>query len=69
MSEELKPCPFCGKGENRIDTNTHWTGMQNLVLSVEVKHWCTREDGQPSSILILKGKTREDAISKWNTRT
>lgn len=71
MSEEtddLLPCPFCGAGEFRVEESTHWTGMQSVVLSVTVRHWCPRPEGQPMSHIALAGKTREDAIARWNRR-
>ena len=68
MSEHLEPCPFCGAGETRVDESTHWTGMRSQVISARVRHWCAREEGQPSSVLEIAGKTREDAVRKWNQR-
>ena len=64
MSEELRKCPFCHDGETQIRENTHWTGMSNQIHSVVVMHWCI---GTPlRSFLQIKGKTREEAVSKWN---
>lgn len=65
---ELMPCPFCGAGELHISESTHWTGMQSVVLSVTVTHWCERNGTQPQSVLQVKGRTREDAIAAWNRR-
>lgn len=68
MSAELLPCPFCGGGQTEIHENKHWTGMRYLVMSVEVKHWCFRSEGELQSFITLKDKTEEDAITKWNRR-
>lgn len=42
--------------------------MRYLVMSVEVKHWCFRSEGELQSFITLKDKTEEDAITKWNRR-
>ena len=68
MSEHLEPCPFCGAGETNIRETTHWTGLRSQVISARVIHWCVREEGRPSSGLDIAGKTREDAVRKWNQR-
>lgn len=64
---ELKPCPFCGAGETDVRENTHWLGMRSEVLSVEVRHWCGKQ-GIDGAFLAIKGRTREDAINRWNRR-
>jgi hypothetical protein len=68
VSEHLEPCPFCGAGETRVNESTHWTGLRLQVISARVRHWCVREEGQPSSVMEIAGKTREDAVRKWNQR-
>lgn len=72
MSTELKPCPFCGAGETIIKEQTFWTGMQNVVLSVSVRHWCEVGQKQQGEIrdfrLEAKAKTKEAAVSLWNAR-
>jgi len=65
---DLKPCPFCAAGETRIEESKHWTGMRSVVISATVMHWCPRPDGQPQSMLQVKGKTMEDAVARWNER-
>lgn len=65
-TEELKPCPFCGVGTTNIRENTMWMGgtRPSQILSVGIQHWCL-----DSSIgFTLYGKTREQAIKRWNTR-
>jgi hypothetical protein len=42
--------------------------MRSVVLSVSVDHHCERIDGQPRSLLQVKGKTMEDAVARWNER-
>lgn len=69
MSHELSQCPFCGSGETRLDKSEHWLGMRSVLISATVMHWCPRPDGQPQSFLQVKGKTVEDAVERWNTRT
>ena len=68
----LKPCPFCGVTDksNTIisEGSRHWTGMNWMVFSWEVKHWCTFERNDDSSLLKVKGRTRERAIELWNSR-
>ena len=68
--EALDPCPFCGgEGDGlQVKESTHWTGQCSQVISATVIHWCKREPGQPQSIIQIKGKTREDAVHKWNSR-
>ena len=68
MSEdELRRCPFCGGHNTQIKESVYWTGTRSCILDVTVIHWCNREPGEPQSILKIMGKTRKDAISKWNT--
>ena len=67
MSEGLKPCPFCGGGETRIDEKTYWTGTRSECTHVEVKHWC-KQGTIDGAFLTVKGRTRDAAIEQWNTR-
>lgn len=68
MTEELLPCPFCGSGETRFDENNHWTGMKSVLTSVEIIHWCPSEHVINRRTIVVKGKTREQAIELWNRR-
>jgi len=63
-------CPFCKNGTTEVREATHWTGMRSEVHMVTVMHWCEPTDGnQLKSFLQIKGKTREQAIRKWNKAT
>jgi len=57
MSDELKPCPFCGVKPMRHEDDNHST-----ALEIE----CVNEicPTKPS----LWGKTEAEAIAAWNTR-
>lgn len=67
---DLNMCPFCKAGETQIREHTHWTGMRNMVHAVTVMHWClVTDDNNLQSFLQIKGKTREQAIRKWNKAT
>ena len=71
MTDELKPCPFCGAGSNEIkDMGKYWLGSRwSEPVAVEVQHWCVKQAGQPSPRkLIFVGKDRYSAIKAWNTR-
>ena len=58
MTEELKPCPFCG-GEARIDVDID-DRHENLDVMVYCEECgCQTPDGYESI---------EEAVSTWNTR-
>lgn len=69
---ELKPCPFCGAGETRIDEHKLWTGMRNVVTSAVVRHWCKPDPelagGTWTPHMEFRGKTTEQAVARWNSR-
>lgn len=67
LTIELSPCPFCGEGETLIDEKTYWTGMRSEITHVEIKHWCNKGTIEGAH-LTIKGKTRELAVNRWNTR-
>jgi len=65
---ELKPCPFCGAGETVSEPDSvQWLGMRYEILSWRVRHWCAYPTHSP--LLHVKGKTQEEAETRWNTRT
>lgn len=65
MSEELKPCPFCGAGEMRVDRQNMWTGQRNQLVCVHVRHWCEK----PSrSTVCVTANTEQEAAAAWNRR-
>lgn len=68
---ELKLCPWCAAGETIIHENKGtWTGRgYGEPVSVEVRHWCPEEAGQPSRMITRIGRDRESAIAAWNRRT
>lgn len=70
MTEELKPCPFCGAGETQIrEARGTWMGTSSgQPVSVSVFHWCPTIPGQPSRAIERIGRDRESAIKAWNTR-
>jgi len=74
MTEELlRPCPFCGDGETRID-ESHLSptmdGGPGALISATVRHWCRRVDGDGvvGGGISFRGRTREDAVRAWNRR-
>lgn len=70
MEDNLKACPFCGAGTFHIKENRTWQGMKySEPISVEVRHWCERVEGQPSPRMICRvGRDRASAIDAWNCR-
>lgn len=66
----LDPCPFCGAGETHIHTNRGaWSGMGfGQIISVEVRHWCPQDPGQPSRCFVRIGRDEASAIAAWNRR-
>ncbi len=70
MSEELKPCPFCGGEPELSETRLHprMDGKPSAVISVEVRHWCTRLDGNIHNFINFRGRDKASAIAAWNRR-
>lgn len=67
----LAPCPWCGAGTTHIHVNKGtWTGMGwSEPVSVEVRHWCVEEPGQPSRMIARAGRDMASAIAAWNRRS
>lgn len=57
MSDDLKPCPFCGEAPGQPVDATRILGVWNLV------HRC-----KVLGPVEIQASTREDAITRWNTR-
>ncbi len=67
MSGDLLPCPFCAAGETVSGPDSkYWTGMRYEILSWVVRHWCAH--ATHGAVLMIKGKTQEEAEARWNTR-
>lgn len=68
--EELKPCPFCGKGTTEVRENGRvWAGTRwGEPSSVSIFHWCEPQAGQPSRAIERVGRDRPSAIAAWNMR-
>lgn len=64
------PCPFCGTGETMLHVNKGtWNGQRyGEPVSVEVRHWCEPEDGQPARMVARVGRDEASAIAAWNRR-
>jgi Lar family restriction alleviation protein len=57
MTEQLKPCPFCGRENVRIKDETKYDGTWVIW------HYC-----EDDAYFVYKANTKEDAIDKWNSR-
>lgn len=70
MSQELKPCPFCGAGKTDIHFNGRmWTGQRlSEPISVSIRHWCEDVPGQPHRMIERVGRDEVSAIAAWNSR-
>lgn len=66
----LKPCPFCGEGGFLVEENGKiWQGTKySTPVSISIKHWCKKQDGQPQQLIQIKGRDLESAYNIWNTR-
>jgi len=70
VSDELKPCPFCGGGTTQfVENGRVSSGMKYTdPISVSVQHWCDPVPGQPSRGIERVGRDKASAITLWNTR-
>ena len=65
MSEELKPCPFCGGTNTTTYESTFWTGQRSNLIYASIRHWC---DNKPHGGFIeLKAGSHDEARALWNT--
>lgn len=64
MSEELKPCPFCG-GKATVLRDYIESDDETIYEDFSVAHWC---DLMTHRVRTKKFKTESDAISAWNRR-
>lgn len=63
MSDELKPCPFCGgEAECIDDTGVLVNGRRTWVV------WCPDEEC-PVVLSTPLCETQEEAAAAWNTRS
>lgn len=76
MSDELKPCPHCGKTESlRVGTDADFddvdedtvTGWYQVCCSAYQDYSSGRNDGGCGAASGY-APTREEAIEKWNRR-
>ncbi|NOV22892.1 hypothetical protein E5S69_04990 [Cupriavidus necator] len=67
---DLLPCPFCGAGETVLHVNKGtWNGQgYGEPVSIEIRHWCPQEPGQPSRPILRIGRDEASAIAAWNRR-
>lgn len=67
----LLPCPFCGAGETRFESAGQiWMGEKySAPVSVSVRHWCVKVEGQPRRSIERIGRDEESAVAAWNMRS
>ena len=63
MSDELKPCPFCGATDEVMTTRGFWSGAIPAEAEVANQVGCTVCD-----IWTPAFGTEEEAIAAWNRR-
>lgn len=63
MSEELKPCPFCGGDNVQVASSGIWTGQRIRPTKYFIDHIC--RDGV---MLNIFATTEETCIARWNNR-
>ena len=65
---ETLPFQFCDAGDTSVVAYTRSVDWTDAAIRFEVRHQCRydRPDGKPQSLLVINGKTREDAIAAWN---
>ncbi len=71
MSEELKPCPFCGAGAFDIREHRHaptMDGRPRDPISVELLHWCQASPGVIAAVIHFRARDRASVVAAWNRR-
>ena len=63
MSEELKPCPFCGSG---AEYSWEEAGLCSPNQPDLVTMFCTNDDC--GAVIHTSGKEPNEAIQHWNQR-
>ena len=67
MTNELKPCPFCGSTQIYVTHTRYYYNEDTVcVFCNSCKQHVILEDNEAEG---LNDKTRERAIAAWNTRT
>ncbi len=72
MSEELKPCPFCGSPAE-LDTRQFFRHFQTGKPMEQVSVYCTscsaNVSWHPDDLSLDREETTELVVAAWNTRT
>lgn len=70
LKASLKPCPFCGAGETRVDEKYLWQGglRPSQLTAVVIRHWCDKLPGQIQNHIEFRGRDHESAQIAWNRR-
>jgi hypothetical protein len=63
MSEELKPCPFCGQSDMLRIGKIEGPGSDGIMLPPEYWAWCERCDTSTENRLTI-----DEAVAVWNRR-
>jgi len=68
MSDELKPCPFCG-GKATVDQqyDETWDG-EEAGVDLYCDIGCENDDCGVKPSVSSWDSTYEDAVERWNTR-
>lgn len=61
----MKRCPFCGKEIREGFPTVSYIEAHDVWL---VSHYCDHENDDLGVCISVYGKTREEAIERWNHR-
>lgn len=69
MSDNIKPCPFCG-GEAELDTRLHYRDLRHGVVERAVSVYC-RQCSAEITVCVpdVPDITGEQVIEMWNKRS